>query len=198
MTHLDASVQATEHLPTSSSQTVGPYLHIGLTWLNTADLVAGVAVSPITIEGRVVDGDGAPVSDAVVEIWQANQHGRYAHPEDTRDLPLDPDFAGFGRTPTDADGRFEFRTLKPGRVEGPEGGLQAPHINVTILMRGMLRQLHSRIYFADEASNATDPALQRVPPGRRATLVAQRGGRDGQYRWIVVLQGQDETVFFDV
>lgn len=197
MTSPDARAQPA-HLPTTSSQTVGPYLHIGLTWLNNADLAAGVAVSPITLEGRIVDGDGAPVGDAVVEVWQANQHGRYAHPEDRRDLPLEPNFAGFGRIPTDADGRFAFRTIKPGPVDAPSGGLQAPHINVTILMRGMLKQLYSRIYFPDEASNAADPVLLSVPSGRRATLVAQRGERDGQYRWDVVLQGRGETVFFSV
>jgi protocatechuate 3,4-dioxygenase alpha subunit len=186
-------------LPTTSSQTVGPYLHIGLTWLNTANLVgAGIAAPPITIAGRVTDGDGAPVTDALIEIWQANEHGRYAHPEDRRALPLTPGFTGFGRMPTDAEGRYAFTTLKPGRVPAPQGGLQAPHLNVTVLMRGMLRHLYSRIYFHDEAANADDPVLSSVPPPRRATLVATRGDHPRAYAWDIVLQGDGETVFFDV
>jgi protocatechuate 3,4-dioxygenase alpha subunit len=186
-------------LPTTSSQTVGPYLHIGLTWLNTANLVGpGVTAAPITVAGRVTDGDGAPVTDALIEIWQANEHGKYAHPEDARDLPLTPGFSGFGRMPTDAEGRYAFTTIKPGRVPAPQGGLQAPHLNVTVLMRGMLLHLQSRIYFHDEAVNAEDPVLLRVPAARRSTLVATRGGRADAYVWDIVLQGQGETVFFDV
>jgi len=187
-------------LPTTASQTVGPYLHIGLTWLNTPDLVgSGVTAAAITIYGRLVDGDAVPVSDALVEIWQANEHGRYAHPQDTRDLPLTPGFAGFGRMPTDAEGRFAFTTIKPGRVPAAAGGLQAPHIGVMLLMRGMLRHLHTRMYFADEASaNADDALLQALPEARRATLVAGVGERRGEYTWEVVLQGSRETVFLDV
>lgn len=184
-------------LPTTSSQTVGPYLHIGLTWLNTANLVVpGMTAPPITVAGRIVDGDGAPVSDALVEIWQADAQGRYAHPEDTRDLPPTPGFLGFGRVPTDVDGRFAFTTIKPGRVPAPGGSLQAPHLNVTILMRGMLRHLRSRIYFADEACNAEDPVLRSVPAPRRATLLAMPGAARA-YTWNVVLQGEGETVFFE-
>ena len=170
-------------LPTTSSQTVGPFLHIGLTWLNTANLVGpGVSAPPITIAGRIVDGDAAPVSDSLVEIWQANEHGRYAHPDDSRDLPLTPNFTGFGRMPTDAEGR-----------------LQAPHVNVTLLMRGMLRQLNTRIYFWDEGeANAGDPVLQALPAARRETLVATRGDAPHAYVFDIVLQGGRETVFFDV
>ncbi len=186
--------------PTTSSQTVGPYLHIGLTWLNTANLIANVAgVRSILVAGRIVDGDGAPVSDAAIEIWQADASGKYAHPEDARDLPGTAGFAGFGRCPTDADGRYAFTTLKPGRVPAPGGGWQAPHINVTIFMRGMLRQLNTRIYFGDEAAaNADDPVLTSVPPARRATLVAVAGANAGDYRFDIVLQGKGETVFFAV
>lgn len=184
-------------LRTTASQTVGPYLHIGLTWLVTDNLVGeGVSGERVTIEGCVVDGDGKPVDDALVEIWQANAHGRYDHPDDTRDVPLELGFKGFGRVATDAAGRFRFATIKPGQVPAPEGGVQAPHINVTIFMRGMLKQLRTRIYFPNEAANASDPVLSRVPAARRETLIARPVG-DGALEWNVVLQGPDETVFFD-
>ena len=187
-------------LQTTSSQTVGPYLHIGLTWLVTDNLVApGVEGEPITIEGRVTDGDGKPVNDALVEIWQANRHGRYAHPEDTGTAPLEPAFTGFGRLPTDADGRFRFTTVKPGRVPAPGGGLQAPHINVTVFMRGMLAHLVTRIYFPGDPANADDAVLQAVAPERRPTLIAKPlGGSAGAFEWNVRLQGEGETQFFDV
>lgn len=186
-------------LQTTSSQTVGPYLHIGLTWLVTPDLVApGVAGEPITITGRITDADDAPVNDALVEIWQANSHGRYAHPDDTGTAPLEAGFTGFGRVPTDPEGTFTFRTIKPGRVPGPGGALQAPHISVTIFMRGMLKHLVTRLYFPDDPANGDDTVLQSVPAPRRATLVAQRApDRPATLVWNVRLQGADETVFFD-
>ncbi|MEP7328018.1 MAG: protocatechuate 3,4-dioxygenase subunit alpha [Betaproteobacteria bacterium] len=186
-------------LQTTSSQTVGPYLHIGLTWLVNSNLAGpGVAGDKVTIEGRITDGDGNPVNDALVEIWQANAAGRYAHPDDTRDLPLEDAFKGFGRLPTDEEGRFRFTTIKPGRVPGEGGVLQAPHINVTIFMRGMLKHLCSRIYFPDDAANGSDPALARVPAARRPTLIAQRSASDpAALMWNVRLQGDGETVFFD-
>lgn len=185
---------------TTSSQTVGPYLHIGMSWLVTDNLVVpGVAGDPITIAGRITDGDGAPVSDGLVEIWQANAHGRYAHPEDKGSAPLEPGWTGFGRVATDEDGGFRFTTIKPGRVPAPGGGLQAPHINVTIFMRGMLRHLVARIYFPGDPANDEDAVLQSVPASRRATLVAvpQAGAPSGLV-WNVRLQGAGETVFFDV
>ena len=187
-------------LQTTSSQTVGPYLHIGMTWLVTENLVApGVAGDPVTIEGRVSDGDGMPVSDALVEIWQANAHGRYAHPEDTGSAPLEPGFTGFGRAATDGDGKVRFTTIKPGRVPAPGGGLQAPHINVTIFMRGMLRHLVTRIYFPGDPANDEDAVLQSVPAARRATLVAvPQAGNPSALAWNIRLQGEDETVFFDL
>jgi protocatechuate 3,4-dioxygenase alpha subunit len=132
----------------------------------------------------------------MLEIWQANAHGRYAHPEDTRDLPLDKGFTGWGRVVTDQDGHFRFTTIKPGRVPAADGRLQAPHLNVTIFMRGMLKQLCTRIYFEGDAANATDPVLSQVPEARRATLLAR--GAPGSLAWNVVLQGRDETVFFDL
>ena len=184
-------------LKTTPSQTVGPYLHIGLTWLVTDNLVGpGVTGDPITIEGRITDADGRPVDDALVEIWQANAHGRYDHPDDTRDLPLEPGFKGFGRVPTDASGAFRFTTIKPGPVPAPDGSMQAPHLNVTIFMRGMLKQLTTRIYFPDEPANADDRVLASVPSERRGTLIAKPIG-NGRLQWNVVLQGDGETVFFE-
>ena len=186
-------------LQTTASQTIGPFLHIGLDWLVTDNLAGpGVTGERIAVEGRVVDGDGKPVADAVIEIWQANAHGRYAHPDDTQDKPLEPGFNGFGRVATDDDGSFRFTTIKPGRVPAPNGGLQAPHLNVTIFMRGMLKQLLARLYFPGDPANAEDPVLQSVPPARRESLVASPvAGRAGTIRWNVVLQGPGETVFFD-
>jgi protocatechuate 3,4-dioxygenase alpha subunit len=183
-------------------QTVGPYLHIGLTWLNTDDLAGdGATGQRITIEGVLVDANGVPIPDGMIEIWQANAHGRYNHPEDTRDLPLEPGFRGFGRVPTDEAGRFRFRTIKPGRVPGTNGKLQAPHLMVSVFARGILRRLATRIYFPDETSNADDPVLAQVPEARRPTLIARKEGADA-YRFNIVIQGQalgqGETVFFDV
>lgn len=193
------SMQAT------SSQTVGPYLHIGFDWLTTANLVGNTAETEprITIEGCVIDGNGTPVADAVVELWQANRHGRYAHPEDKRDLALEPGFRGFGRVPTDAQGMFRFTTVKPGRVPGPGGVLQAPHIAVAVFARGLLKQLVTRIYFPDGDGHAEDPVLNAVPAARRNTLIARPlPDRPGVLAWNVVLQGeangQGETVFFDL
>jgi protocatechuate 3,4-dioxygenase, alpha subunit len=184
-------------LRTTASQTVGPYLHIGLAWLVTDNLVGpGVSGDPVTIGGRITDADGRPVDDALVEIWQANAHGRYDHPADTRELPREPGFTGFGRVPTDAAGAFRFTTLKPGPVPAPAGGLQAPHVNVTLFMRGMLKQLKTRIYFPGERANESDPVLARVPAARRDTLIAAVSG-DRVLEWNVVLQGPAETVFFD-
>lgn len=186
-------------LETTSSQTIGPYLHIGLTWLVADNLaVPGVTGEKVAIEGRIVDGDGKPVDDAVVEFWQANAQGRYAHPDDTQNKPLEPAFKGFGRMMTDKNGTFRFTTIKPGRVPAPGGGLQAPHLNVTIFMRGLLKHLITRMYFPDETANDDDPALARVPKDRRATLIAAPiDGKAGSLRWDVILQGMNETVFFD-
>jgi protocatechuate 3,4-dioxygenase, alpha subunit len=186
-------------LLTTSSQTVGPFFKIGLEARTVTDLAPeGVAGERITLSGRVVDGDGKPVSDAAVEIWQANALGKYAHPEDAQDKPIDARFRGFGRCLTDAEGSYRFRTIKPGRVPGPGGALQAPHIVVTLFMRGLLKHLLTRVYFPDDSANADDPVLQLAPSDRRATLVARcaSGVRD-VLEWNVILQGQDETVFFD-
>ena len=186
-------------LSTTASQTIGPFLHIGLDWLTTDNLVGpGVTGEKVIVEGRIVDADGKPVGDAIVEIWQANAHGRYAHPDDTQDKPLERGFKGFGRVATDEEGLFRFTTIKPGRVPATNGGLQAPHLNVTIFMRGMLKQLFTRIYFPGDAANEEDAVLSSVPAARRETLIASPvAGRTGTLRWNVVLQGAGETVFFD-
>lgn len=180
------------------SQTVGPYLHIGLTWLNK-DNLAGPEVSGerVTVEGRVLDGDGKPINDAMIEIWQANSHGKYAHPDDPQDRPIEPGFNGFGRIPTDEDGRFRFTTIKPGRVPGPKGEVQAPHLAVSVFARGVIKRLATRMYFPDDPANANDPVLKLVPAERRATLIAGKG-REGALEWNVRIQGGEETVFFDV
>jgi protocatechuate 3,4-dioxygenase alpha subunit len=183
-------------LRASTSQTIGPYLRIGLEWMQIEDLAPkGVAGERVSIRGRVVDADGKPVNDAAVEIWQANSQGRYAHPEDKQDKPIDAAFRGYGRSLTDDNGAFRFNTIKPGRVIGPGGKLQAPHLSVTIFMRGLLKQLQTRIYFPDDPANAGDPVLALVPAERRSTLIARLNGE--VLEWNVVLQGKGETVFFD-
>jgi protocatechuate 3,4-dioxygenase alpha subunit len=182
-------------LPVTPSQTVGPFLRIGMDWLNTAEL--GGAGERITIEGRVLDADGQPVPDALLEFWQASPQGVYAK---SAPAPERGAFTGFGRVPTDDDGGFRFTTVKPGRVPAPDGTLQAPHIVVTIFMRGLLKHLVSRIYFPDEAAaNADDMVLKLVPPHRSRTLIARRAETgEARLTWNVVLQGADETVFFDI
>jgi protocatechuate 3,4-dioxygenase, alpha subunit len=181
----------------SGNQTVGPYLHIGLNWLTTTDLAKSAASGErFTISGRLLDGDGVAVADGLIEIWQANAHGRYAHPDDRQDKPLEKGWRGFGRIPTDAEGGFHFTTIKPGRVAGPGGRLQAPHLVVAVFMRGLLKHLVTRMYFPGEASNDEDPILELVPAARRATLIAKPKGRSA-LEWNLVLQGENETVFFD-
>ncbi|HUQ76540.1 MAG TPA: protocatechuate 3,4-dioxygenase subunit alpha [Burkholderiales bacterium] len=184
-------------LRASTSQTIGPFLRIGLEWMQIEDIAPkGVSGERVSIRGRVSDADGKPVNDAAVEIWQANSQGRYASPEDKQDKLLEPAFRGYGRSLTDENGAFRFSTIKPGRVPGPGGKPQAPHLNVTIFMRGLLKQLQTRMYFPEDAANAEDPVLALVPAERRASLIA-RHGPDGTLEWNVVLQGKNETVFFD-
>lgn len=179
------------------SQTVGPFVHLGFDPMTVVDAATGAAGLPVAVSGRVLDGAGQPIPDAVLEIWQANAAGRYDHPEDRRNVPLDPGFRGFLRVPTDAQGRYAFRTVKPGSAPGPGGVAQAPHLLVCLFMRGLLRHLYTRIYFADEAANATDPVLAMIDPARRGTLVAAVAG-DGAYGWDIVVQGEGETVFLDI
>lgn len=187
------SLYATGH------QTVGPYLYIGLSWLTTARIApVGTPGEGVTIEGRVLDGDGAGVADGLIEVWQADANGKYAHPEDTQKKPGTPGFRGFGRIPTNGRGGFRFTTIKPGSVPGPGGLPQAPHLVVAVFMRGSLKHLATRMYFPHEPGNAKDPILKLVPPARRDTLIAKRArGRKGALRWDVILQGTGETVFFD-
>ena len=185
---------------TTPSQTVGPYLHIGLDWLNTTELAAkNVAGEHIVLQGRLLDADGLAVPDGMIEIWQANSAGKYAHPDDARALPADTGFTGFGRTPTDADGRFHFSTIKPGRVPAADGQMQAPHIMVSVFARGLLKQLVTRVYFPGDDHDG-DPVMQRVPVTRRATLIAVPAeGKKDRLNWDIVLGGgNNETVFFQL
>jgi protocatechuate 3,4-dioxygenase, alpha subunit len=192
----------------TASQTVGPFFAIGLTYdgrpaaLNNRLVEAGTPGQHIRIQGHVYDGDGAPVPDAMIELWQANAGGRYNHPADARkDVRLDAGFVGFGRTATDEEGRFWFETVKPGRVPGSDGRPQAPHIVVTVFARGMLNHAVTRLYFADEPSTSEDAVLQLVPAERRGLLLAQprdHGSGERAYQFDLVLQGEGETPFFNV
>jgi len=189
--------------PLTGSQTVGPFFSPALL---REDARRNVLILPetagerIRIEGRVLDGDGIPVPDGVVEIWQANAHGRYNHPADQGSAQLDPSFLGFGRSGTAEDGSYWFETVKPGPVAFDRDRLQAPHICVTVFSRGLLNHLVTRLYFEDEPTNAEDPVLQCVPDDRRITLLARRepAGTTTVYRFEIILQGAGETAFFDV
>jgi protocatechuate 3,4-dioxygenase alpha subunit len=187
-------------LPTTPSQTVGPFFHYALPFHGGEILTNEATLGErIVIEGRLLDAKGAPVTDAMIEIWQANAQGRYHHPDDAQDRQLDPNFDGFGRAPTDETGLYRFHTVKPGQTPGPGGAMQAPHINISVLGRGILKRLATRLYFDDEqAANAADPILALVPAERRGTLMAERQGDGPVYRLDIVLQGESETVFFDI
>ena len=189
-----------DKLVTTPGQTVGPFFALGLDRPEWADLTRGNPQGErIIVEGQVLDGDGAPVPDAMIELWQANAAGRYDHVEDTQaDKKIDPHFHGYGRAATDAQGRFKITTIKPGPVPGRGNALQAPHINIAFFARGLLRQLHTRIYFADEPGNASDPLLTSIEDANaRATLIAHKAD-SGTYRFDFVLQGENETVFLDI
>lgn len=204
-----------DYLPETASQTAGPYVHIGL-----APHAAGFHIfeknfshvltnshtegERIVIEGRVIDGSGTPVRDVLLEIWQANAAGRYNHPADLQqEKALDPDFRGWGRTCSDFDsGVWRFETIKPGPVTGRDGRMMAPHVNLWIVARGINIGLNTRMYFADEqAANEKDPVLNLIEwEVRRNTLIATREQRGDEtvYRFDIYLQGEKETVFFDV
>ena len=182
------------------SQTVGPFFHPGLLRADVPGnqlALTGAHGERIRVEGRVFDGEGAPVPDAVLEVWQADASGRYRHPADWGGA-VDSAFLGFGRAGTDDEGRYWFATVKPGAVPFDGARMQAPHIGVTLFARGLLNHVLTRVYFADEPANDADPVLRLVSPERRATLLAQRAeASGGVYRFDIVLQGRDETVFFN-
>ncbi len=183
---------------TTPSQTVGPYFAIGLPWPDGPHAVAEETPGAIRIAGVVYDGAGAPVPDALIETWQADPEGRFADLHGHGGPSEVPGFRGFARCgQEDGDGSFEVVTVKPGPVPGLDGIAQAPHIDVSVFARGMLHRCVTRIYFADEGeANAADPVLARVPPERRATLMAEP--TDSGYRFDIRLQGEGETVFFAV
>lgn len=185
-------------LTPTPSQTVGPFFSIALERLNTSEIARpDLEGERVTIFGCVLDGDGQPVPDAVLEIWQADTHGAYRHPEDAHHKAGQSEFAGFGRVPTNDGGEFRFTTIKPGSVPGPNGSMQAPHLLVSVFMRGLLNRLMTRIYFPGEPANANDFVLNLVPPGRRETIIARKSQRANELEWNVILQGPDESVFFD-
>lgn len=185
-------------LKQTPSQTVGPFFSIGLPPGKENMLVnERTAGERIYIEGKVLDGDGEPVPDAMLEIWQADAQGFFNHPADPNQPKADPYFHGFGRSDTVEGGRFWFKTIKPGPIPGPDQ--QAPHVNVRLFARGMLIHAVTRLYFSDESANAHDPVLNSVDPERRQTLIAVREESEDlpTYRFDIRLQGDDETVFFD-
>ena len=176
----------------TSSQTIGPFFHDAMLRPDaTRHFVGGPASAGerIRLEGRVLDADAVPVQDAMVEIWQANHEGQYGR----------EDFLGFGRSGTDAEGRYWFETTRPGRVAFDAARQQAPHVSVAIFARGLLNHLFTRVYFADDPSTAGDPVLALVPEARRTSLLARPSVRDGQtvYTFDIALSGDGETVFFD-
>ena len=185
----------------SASQTVGPFFNFGLTANQALGKVVGEGVDGerIRLRFRVIDGDGAPTpGDAMIELWQADSAGRYPHPADPRPGQTGS-FAGFGRLEVDVDGYCTFDTIKPGRVAGPDGRQQAPHINVIVFARGILQHLYTRVYFARDPANEEDSVLALVPEARRGSLLARQDGTDPSLWSIdIVLQGDNETVFFDV
>ncbi|ASU78456.1 protocatechuate 3,4-dioxygenase subunit alpha [Actinopolyspora erythraea] len=199
MNHSNRSSEAAPvaHPATTPSQTVGPFFALpgALPWPDGPEVLPAGSSGATLLRGRLLDGAGDPVPDGLIEIWQADERGRFAHPDDPRGTSTD--FPGFGRCATGPDGEFWFRTVKPGPLPTPDGSEEAPHVNVTVLARGLLARVVTRIYFPDEpTANAADPVLSAVDPARRDTLVATAEA-DG-YRFDIRLQGDDETIFFAV
>ena len=184
-------------LPVTPSQTIGPFFAGGLIWADGPEVVADGTPGAVRVAGRVLDGAGDPVPDALVETWQADPDGCFAHPDDPRG-PGPLEFRGFGRCPTDAEGRWAIRTVKPGPLPAPDGGTEAPHLDVSVFARGLLGRVVTRIYFPDEAeANAADPLLRSIPdPRMRERLVAVSDG-DG-LRFDIHLQGDQETPFLAI
>jgi protocatechuate 3,4-dioxygenase, alpha subunit len=202
--------QSLQYLRETASQTAGPYVHIGLApgeaGFRIYDRELGWDIAGpnargerIRVEGRVIDGMGAPMRDVLIEVWQANADGHYAHPDGGG--PVEEGFRGWGRVISDfSTGEWAFETVKPGKIPGRNVGTQAPHLNLWIVARGINIGLNTRMYFGDEA-NGTDPVLNLIEwEDRRATLIARRTLREGRpvYRFDIKLQGDDETVFFDM
>jgi protocatechuate 3,4-dioxygenase alpha subunit len=187
-------------IPTGS-QTVGPFFHLVLTGPITLSRIAGPGAKGerVKLICRVLDGEGNPIPDAMLEVWQANAYGKYHHPDDTQEKPIDPGFLGHGRAGTDEGGACEFETIRPGRVPGGNGSLQAPHLNVSVFARGVLKRLATRVYFAGDPANSEDPVLALVPQDRRDCLMALPDpNQAGAWRIDIHLCGDHETVFFDV
>jgi protocatechuate 3,4-dioxygenase alpha subunit len=188
-------------IPTPS-QTVGPFFAFGLTDdKGRVRCIAGPGAKGerVLLVCRVLDGDDAPVPDAMIEVWQADADGKYNHPDDPQHKTTDPACTGFGRMGTGEDGLCEFETIKPGRVQGPGSILQAPHLNLALFARGLLQQFYTRAYFANDPANKEDPVLALIPEERRKTLMAQLDDRrEGRWKFEIHLQGEHETVFFDV
>ena len=184
---------------TTPLQTVGPYLHIGLDWLTTSNLVTpDTEGQHIVVQGRLLDADEQPIPDGMIEIWQANAHGKYAHPDDHQAQPLTKNFKGFGRMSTDEQGGFRFSTIKPGAVPHHDGSLQSSHIMVQVFARGLIKQLVTRVYFPED-DHSHDLVLNHVPLERRHTLIAT--AEDAQstiLNWNIALGGENETVFFTI
>jgi protocatechuate 3,4-dioxygenase alpha subunit len=197
-------------LQVSPSQTVGPFLHIALDWPDGPYVVPRGTPDAVTVGGLLLDGAGDPVDDGLIETWQADPSGRFDHPDDPRGAvaPDTTGFRGFGRSTTSAAGHWQVHTVRPGQLPTPDGATEAPHLDVSVMSRGMLDRVVTRIYFEDdEDAQRSDPVLAAVPPDRRATLVAVRRenvppgapeGPDVDYRLDIHLQGDHETVFFDV
>lgn len=192
--------------PETASQTAGPYVHIGCTPnfagisgvyaedLGARMITGDAAGERITLTGQIFDGTGTPLRDAMVEAWQADANGLYAGQDGA-----DPHFSGFGRCPCDqTDGTFAFETVKPGAVAWPLGGMQAPHITLWIVARGINLGLHTRAYFADAQANDDDPVLGRIEHRVRVKTLLAEAEENGIYRFNIHLQGPDETIFFDV
>jgi protocatechuate 3,4-dioxygenase alpha subunit len=178
-------------------QTIGPFFHDALAYDHGPLVVAASHPDALTVHGYVYDGDGEPVLDALVEIWQADASGRFAQRPGIFDAPAEDGFRGFGRSSTEDQGHYAFTTVKPAGVPTHDGSAQAPHLAMSVFARGMLRRVATRVYFADEAdANAADPLLSSVDPSRAATLVATPD--EAGYRFDVRLQGADETMFLDV
>jgi protocatechuate 3,4-dioxygenase alpha subunit len=182
-------------LTATPSQTVGPFFHFGLADDDTLGCLAGAGTKAtrVRLRVRVTDGDGRPVPDALVDLWQADADGAYARAPGVGEPPA---FSGFGRLPTSEDGDCVFETIHPGGVSDVLGRIHAPHVDVCLFARGLLRHVYTRIYFEGDAALAEDPILVLVPDDRRSTLVARRTGDEWVFH--VRLQGQDETVFFDL